>query len=58
MAAGTPPSILGATAEEVAVIKSALNLLCTRAAEKHTSNPNMGWGAQARIASELGIRMG
>ena len=52
-----PIYVVGATAEEMVTIRSALRLLRTRAAEKHTEHPNMGWGKQAQEAEEIEIRI-
>lgn len=49
--------VVGATPEEVAVIKAALNLYRGHNAEKHVYYPELGWGAKANIAEELEIRM-
>lgn len=49
--------VAGATPEELAVIRAALNLYHTRNAEKHVHQPDMGWGERAKIAEELEVRI-
>lgn len=50
-------TIIGASADEVAVIRAALNLYRTRNDEKETDRPGMGFGKSARVAEELEIRI-